>query len=54
MDHLGLLRSKIDSAKPRRYDPNVRPNRPLEHGWLLPYLLLADDLTWKRWNYWFE
>lgn len=54
MDHLGLLRSKIDSAKPRRYDPNVRPNRPLEHGWLLPYLLLTDDLTWKRWNYWFE
>lgn len=24
----------------------------LSQGWMLPYLLAADDLTWKRWSHW--
>jgi hypothetical protein len=24
------------------------------HGWLLPYLLAADDFLWRRWTHWFE
>lgn len=26
----------------------------LSHGWMLPYLLAADDLTWKRWSHWYD
>jgi hypothetical protein len=53
-DLLGLLRREIEKAKPRRFDPDLHPKQPLEHGWLLPYLLLADDFTWKRWSYWHD
>jgi hypothetical protein len=53
-DLLGLLRREIEKAKPRGFDPDLHPKQPLEHGWLLPYLLLADDFTWKRWSYWHD
>ncbi len=41
-----------DKKFPRKPDPTVE--RTLAHGWLLPYLLQADTLTWGRWDYWFQ
>mgnify|MGYP001203800327 CR=1 FL=1 len=41
-----------DRKFPRKPDPTV--NRTLAHGWLLPYLLQADRLTWGRWDYWYR
>nr|WP_309688258.1 hypothetical protein [Armatimonas sp.] len=34
----------------RKVDPSVHREPP--HGWLLPYLLEGDDLTWRRWEWW--
>jgi hypothetical protein len=31
-------------------DPTV--HRDLQHGWLIPYLIKIDELTWGRWDYW--
>lgn len=27
--------------------------RILQHGWLVPYLIELDQLSWRRWDYWF-
>jgi hypothetical protein len=32
--------------------PEIRPTT--ERGWLLPYLVRFDELTWRRWAYWFR
>ena len=53
-EHLGILRAQIEAAKPRPFDPDVRPKQPLAHGWLLQFLLEADRFTWGRWEHWFE
>jgi hypothetical protein len=29
-------------------------SRDLKHGWHLPYLMQIDELTWGRWNYWYQ
>jgi hypothetical protein len=26
--------------------------RPMERGWLLPFLLMTDDAIWGRWDHW--
>lgn len=36
----------------RKVDPTVHREPP--HGWLLPYLLHGDELTWRRWEWWGE
>ena len=52
-DYLPDLRQFILNAKPRTPKPlGVPPT--LQHGWLLPYLLLAEDALWGRWNHWHE
>jgi hypothetical protein len=38
----------------QKYKPDPKLERILERGWLLPYLLHADTLTWQRWEYWTE
>ena len=49
---LAALRAKNHSFPLRKVDPSVHREPP--HGWLLPYLLQGDDITWRRWVYWFE
>lgn len=50
---LETLRRTIGQAKPKQPQP-LHPPRSLQHGWLLPYLLHADDCLWQRWNHWFD
>lgn len=53
ISHLEILRRNILQAplkEPREFDRECK----LQHGWLLPYLLEADDFLWKRWHHWFE
>ena len=47
-----FLASK-DYALPK-VDRNFRLERPLQRGWLLPYLLRLDTQLWGRWDYWAE
>ena len=52
-DLLTVLRQNISQAKPRTPKPLGAPPS-LQHGWLLPFLLLAEDALWGRWNHWHE
>lgn len=52
-DHLTVLRHSILNAKPRKPQPLVAPLK-LEHGWLLSFLLLAEDSLWGRWDHWYQ
>jgi hypothetical protein len=49
---LAALRAKNENFPLRKVDPSVHREPP--HGWLLPYLLEGDALTWGRWDYWHE
>jgi hypothetical protein len=51
--HLRELRRFIGEAKPRQPKQLEKPP-DLQHGWLLPYLLQADDFLWQRWTHWHE
>lgn len=48
---IGDLWSYIAKDKPKKLRDGFTP-RPLERGWLLPYLLGLDDMTWQRWEHW--
>ena len=50
---LSDLRQSILAAKPRTPKPLAAPLK-LEHGWLLPFLLLAEDSLWGRWSHWHD
>ena len=51
--HLEQIRGVILQHKPKQ--PAALETSPkLWHGWLLPYLLAADDFLWQRWRHWFE
>jgi len=52
-DLLTVLRQNISQAKPRTPKPLGAPPT-FQHGWLLPFLLLAEDALWGRWNHWHE
>lgn len=41
-----------DRRKHYKLDPKLE--RDLKPGWLLPYLMEADLLTWRRWLYWVD
>jgi len=47
------LRRIIHESKPKQLQ-QLNTSPVLEHGWLLPHLLLADDFLWGRWNHWYE
>src|SRR5436190_11411552 len=51
--HLSALRNTISQAKPRQPKP-LEKSPELHHGWLLPYLLAANEFLWQRWHHWFE
>ncbi len=51
--NLETLRRIISQAKPKQPQP-LHPPRILQHGWLLPYLIHADDCLWHRWDHWFQ
>jgi hypothetical protein len=53
-ENLSALRRIIETAKPRKHQPDGGQQKPLSHGWMLPYLLAADDFTWKRWSHWYD
>ena len=38
--------------KPRKLIDGFQFKQPLQHGWLLPYLLRLDELSWMRWDHW--
>lgn len=52
-DLLTDLRHSILNAKPRKPQPLAAPLK-LEHGWLLSFLLLAEDTLWGRWQHWHD
>lgn len=37
-----------------KYKLDPKLERDLKPGWLLPYLLQGDLLSWQRWDYWVE
>lgn len=43
------LRNDLTEYPEKKIDPTIK--RELEHGWLMPYLLKWDLLTWQRWHY---
>jgi hypothetical protein len=48
-ENLRELRRIISEAKPR--EPKQLESSPnLQHGWLLPHLLHADEFLWRRWH----
>lgn len=47
------LRRIIQEAKPKEPKPLENAVK-LKHGWLLPYLLAADQFLWGRWDHWFD
>ncbi len=51
--NLKHLRDAISGHKPRQPKP-LKTSPRLSHGWLLPYLLWADNFLWQRWEHWFE
>lgn len=50
MNHIAELRKKYADYKPKKLDPNYKPE--LEAGWNFKYLYLVDSAIWGRWNYW--
>jgi hypothetical protein len=51
-DGVAALRRDYANFPLRKPDPAVQ--RPgLERGWLLQYLLACDEITWRRWEYWY-
>lgn len=56
MNNEGLikLREYIRKDKPKVLRKDFTLSKPLSWGWLLPYLMGLDDMTWERWNYWAE
>jgi hypothetical protein len=53
MKDLALWRTKWLEMQPKQPKPLLENlKRDLPHGWLLPYLMGIDDLTWGRWAYW--
>jgi len=51
--HLEALRHAIGAAKPRQ-PKRLEPPPDVQHGWMLPYLLDADEFLWRRWHHWYE
>ena len=51
--HLEHLRSAILGHEPKPPKP-LATSPKLSHGWMLPYLLAADQFLWQRWAHWFE
>jgi hypothetical protein len=51
--NLEHLRNIIRQHKPKQPAPLEKPPM-LSHGWLLRWLLAADDFLWQRWRHWFE
>jgi hypothetical protein len=51
--NLEYLRGVILQHQPKQPAPLEKPPK-LSHGWLLPYLLAADEFLWQRWRHWFE
>lgn len=51
--NLAALRRTIGEAKPKQAK-SLEQSPRLTHGWLLPYLLSADEFLWQRWHHWFE
>lgn len=44
------LQDQLSKWKPNKIDSNLK--RELRHGFLIPYLLDIDMMTWQRWDYW--
>lgn len=47
---LNHVQQHLERIRKRKLDPQLQ--RDLTAGWLLPYLLAADDLLWHRWDHW--
>lgn len=46
------LRDYVRNDKPKVLRSGFTFKEPLAHGWLLPYLLQLDYLSWGRWQHW--
>lgn len=51
---LARLHDYIRKDKPKVLRKDFAFTAPLQHGWMLRYLLGLDDLTWQRWAHWCE
>lgn len=56
MNSEGLIKlhEYIRKDKPKVLREGFALKEPLTFGWLLPYLLGLEDMTWGRWQYWTE
>lgn len=54
MSNEGLIRLReyIRKDKPKVLRKDFTLSKPLTWGWMLPYLMGLDDMTWHRWEYW--
>lgn len=42
----------VRKDKPKVLRKDFAFKEPLSRGWMLPYLIRLDDLTWQRWEHW--
>lgn len=52
MAKLIRLREYCAKDKPKVLRKDFAFKEPLQHGWMLPYLLQLDELSWGRWEHW--
>ena len=51
-EHVAALQDAMGAFEINGARPSVHPRT--ERGWLLPYLMRFDEMTWRRWAYWFR
>lgn len=53
-DAVNRLRDYVRKDKPKVLRKDFTFKEPLAHGWMLPYLIGLDDMSWGRWAHWSE
>jgi hypothetical protein len=51
-EHVAALQDAMGAFEINGVRPGVHPRT--ERGWLLSYLMRFDEMTWRRWSYWFR
>lgn len=47
-----LMVAYAEKWQPKKLIPDFKFKSPLQHGWMLPYLIELDALSWRRWEHW--
>jgi hypothetical protein len=54
LDKVIRLREYVAKDKPKKLRDGFTFAEPLQHGWMLRYLLPLEIATWGRWEHWSE